>query len=114
MKKEIAEVWCAALRGGEYEQGKGRLSDGDRFCCLGVLCDLSGLESWVADDPARWRYGGYDAILPPEVMDWACMNDDNPEVVLSSGEAMSLASLNDRGLSFNEIADLIEANWETF
>ena len=40
MKKELIEQWIAALRSGEYQQGRERLKDGDNFCCLGVACDI--------------------------------------------------------------------------
>jgi hypothetical protein len=38
MRKADHEKWDAALRSGEYQQGKGRLETKDKkFCCLGVL-----------------------------------------------------------------------------
>jgi hypothetical protein len=41
MNKEIKEKWINALRSGKYEQGKSQLrSLSNKFCCLGVLCDL--------------------------------------------------------------------------
>lgn len=40
MKPEIAALWTAALRSGEYKQGIGHLNSSGGFCCLGVLTDL--------------------------------------------------------------------------
>jgi len=40
MNADIKAKWVAALRSGEYKQGKNRLRTKDSFCCLGVLCDL--------------------------------------------------------------------------
>ena len=45
MNPEVKKLWVEALRGGKYVQGKGKLhyisKDGqEKFCCLGVLCDL--------------------------------------------------------------------------
>ena len=40
---EKAREWVAALRSGKYKQGKGALSTEDRFCCLGVACEISKL-----------------------------------------------------------------------
>ena len=38
MRKADHEKWDAALRSGEYKQGKGRLETSDKkYCCLGVL-----------------------------------------------------------------------------
>lgn len=57
-KEEQAEnrkKWLEALRSGQYDQTKMRLvrveDDGKRsYCCLGVLCELSGLEVDVSKD----------------------------------------------------------------
>lgn len=41
MNKEVKAKWVAALRSGEYKQGKGRLKNiNNEYCCLGVLCAL--------------------------------------------------------------------------
>lgn len=32
--------WLAALESGRYEQGRGYLNCKNKFCCLGVACDL--------------------------------------------------------------------------
>lgn len=38
MPKELKEKWMAALRSGEYEQGRDILHDGKgAYCCMGVL-----------------------------------------------------------------------------
>ena len=42
----LARRWVAALRSGKYRQGQGGLRTGDRYCCLGVLCDLADPEGW--------------------------------------------------------------------
>lgn len=39
--QEIMREWVDRLRSGEYEQGQGRLRIDDRFCCLGVLCEIA-------------------------------------------------------------------------
>src|SRR5690606_1358894 len=44
----ITRDWITALRSGKYEQGIGSLidyhySDGYEYCCLGVLCEILGL-----------------------------------------------------------------------
>lgn len=44
MDKELKAKWVEALRGGKYAQGRGRLFRHGEYCCLGVLCDLAGLE----------------------------------------------------------------------
>lgn len=67
MNREVAKRWAAALESGEYEQGHGELRDvRGRYCCLGVLCELSGLGTW--DGP---RYLGERFVVPPQVAAWA-------------------------------------------
>lgn len=79
MKTDIKERWIAALESGEYEQGRGYLKTSaegvDKFCCLGVLCDLYSKEQ---DVPwSRWhaeRIFSMDeatVALPATVMNWA-------------------------------------------
>lgn len=41
MKKRIANKWIKALRSREYEQGFGKLKNGNKYCCLGVLCEIA-------------------------------------------------------------------------
>lgn len=42
MKRELRDKWVAALRSGKYEQGQKTLVRDNRYCCLGVLCDVAG------------------------------------------------------------------------
>lgn len=44
MDAQLKAKWVEALRSGEFKQGQGRLhnTENDSYCCLGVLCKLSG------------------------------------------------------------------------
>lgn len=112
MNPEIKARWVAALRSGEYKQGEGELrSKTERFCCLGVLCDLKDDSAWERDD-AEFPYG-YGSVaeydLPPqEVGAWAGFDWYVTEVTIS-GKRMTLYDHNDAGRTFAEIADAIEA-----
>lgn len=104
--------WVDALRSGEYEQGQGGLrSTTDKFCCLGVLTDLcikEGLaEDWEIGDECWWEAEGYAGYTPPSV------HEATGAGFSSSIPGMGhLATLNDDvGLSFEEIADLIEEHF---
>ena len=122
--------WVEALRSGKYHQGTGRLrcqvpGQADRFCCLGVLCELlvedgrlvvlpegstdqvrATATVWytVPDWEERAEVNGFDdhrddAVVPVRVAN---------ELGLEQGP---LWEMNDRrGLSFPEIADWIEEN----
>lgn len=136
MNPEIKDKWLTALRSGEYRQGQNVLkqqhgeNDTPQYCCLGVLCDIAvkeGLDITVRDiheeDEAAekqvWEFGTSDSLshelLPDAVMEWAGMDSDNPTVYDPSARAedqlraTDIATLNDNGISFEDIADVIEA-----
>lgn len=46
MTPKQAQRWANALRSGKYFQGRGRLRVGNTFCCLGVLCDINGEQTF--------------------------------------------------------------------
>jgi len=107
MNPRIKKLWVKALRSYEYEQTHGCIRKNDRFCCLGVLCNLHAIEhpevAIHQTDPSI--YLGNSLTLAREVVDWADVSSDNPGTPMGS-----LASMNDRGCSFSEIADVIEKN----
>ena len=112
MNQEIKTRWLKALRDGSYKQGHGRLRLEEEFCCLGVLCDLYIKDTnsqWQVS--SEWEFGARlyefrnEITLPPrEVLDWAGIKG-NCAVNTQHG---TLSSLNDCGLSFNRIAEIIE------
>ena len=128
---DVKNQWVDALRSGRYEQGVGGLrtqtDDGDRYCCLGVLCDILPEVVWEApseasgdrrytavyvettddpdDLPERARHAGY---LPYDLANALGLSVENTR----AGQTQTnLASLNDTGASFAHIADVME---ETF
>lgn len=113
MDKEIKIKWTEALLSGEYSQGKAALKIGNHFCCLGVLCDIHRKETnngeWSSSIKSEYtvKDGIADSakvgVLPPDVVKWAGLNDENPPV--SDGY---LARLNDNGYTFEKLAELIE------
>src|SRR5678815_494059 len=112
MNPVVKEQWLAALRSGEYKQGRGALRQGDdTFCCLGVLCDLA-VKNGVIPEPTyidvghRYTYVNSSGALPIPVIDWAEVDSPTVSIGLIDSE---LAEENDRGLTFLQIADLIEA-----
>jgi len=116
MNKRIKKLWIKALRSGKYEQGKKllRVSNGDdRFCCLGVLCEVyrkdTGDGSWNEHNKAWFETsnGADDSELPFAVQEWAELGDPNPVLGIASNSA-SASKLNDRGETFEYIADRIE------
>ena len=106
MDQEIKAEWLEALRSGEYEQGIGVLRTGDdKFCCLGVLCEVlvkRGLMEAPKLDRGEnmYDYQEYSAVLPDPV-----------QVRVGLPYISDLMELNDtKGLPFAEIANYIEEN----
>jgi hypothetical protein len=133
MDDVVKAKWIAALRSGEYQQAKGVLNSTAGMCCLGVLCDIYSKEHAVdwdyriatvtnipleLEDKEIGHFLGSPLILTDKVIAWANVDSENPQIlgikkfVTFKGEVTvkptSLAELNDSGLSFNQIADMIQ------
>jgi hypothetical protein len=105
VRHEIRDQWVEALRSGRYAQGTGQLHKDDRYCCLGVLCELAA-EAGVVEKEAIYHdysYDGVFAFLPDNVVQWAGLSDLDPKV----GDTY-LSHLNDLGTPFPVIAQVIE------
>jgi hypothetical protein len=114
-KKLNRQKLILALESGDYKQTTGALtvshSDGNRFCCLGVACDLYQKEVGdleVDDSNYIIKYDHSGSLLPSKVRLWLGFKDEGG--LLKGTDAVSLASLNDKGASFNAIASLIKAD----
>lgn len=124
MNAEIKTKWLEALRSGEYQQGREALlkvhSYGQRYCCLGVLCDLyrkeTGRGRWEEPDPTLFDSCSMPFVLGnesthglplEEVRAWAELSSNSPKVEFNGG-LHPIDKINDDGASFEEIANLIE------
>ena len=136
MTKEKARAkWVEALRSGKYQQGRGRLkNEKDQFCCLGVATDLfkRNLGKW--DNKVHPQFIAKDELvsvsyLPTPIRDVLGLGDKEgnfrwedvsqalkkkiwKETKGTEGVFGNLAELNDAGVSFKTIADLIETEPE--
>ena len=108
MKKDVMEKWVAALRSGEYKQGRGWLiSKENEYCCLGVLCEISPTD----------LNQNYNNLFPNgSTLRWAGLKTNDgrlPKIYKTKKEPSNLLTdLNDRGLSFKQIANIIEHNYK--
>jgi hypothetical protein len=103
---QIKKAWLNALRSGQYKQGQmylRRRAHGakDRYCCLGVLCDLVEPDKWDARGGTIVNHGIHGGYPGSTVLRTSG---------LSADDALHLGSLNDTGKRFDEIASYIEAN----
>lgn len=117
MNEQVKAKWVAALRSGEFQQGKHALRSNEGYCCLGVLCELHRREfggNWLQRAGGGWFYLDRSSFLPAEVLEWAGLEHSWPKVEID-GDTASLDSHNDgssgyntRRKSFEEIAKAIE------
>ncbi len=120
LKVGNARKVVAALRSGEYQQGRRALHQGDRFCALGVVCDVSGVGEWVPSTNHMgqdfYRYQVHGVIgdragytMPKGVSDWLGL----PATGSFGLAGREIYELNDREeMPFERIADLMEEEWE--
>ena len=114
--------WLEALRSGEYIQGRDRLRLGDRFCCLGVACDLyakeTGKGGWLSPESndsqvfmVRGRDMKYTEGLPLVVSEWLVegIKPNGGSVPWKTVEYDVGVELNDKGATFVEIANRVAA-----
>lgn len=140
LQRERIRKLVEALRSGEYEQAHDRLRRDDRFCCLGVACDIYRKETgngyWERDRSRIYPYqfiisgtgrgDGSDFGLPRAVQHWFGFDREEPEVELSPViddeglpvSKLALSALNDgsndvKAQNFDVIADILEANFLT-
>lgn len=110
----VAKKWVAALRSGKYKQGKGALhrKNGDKFCCLGVLCNLAVKAGVIAApkliSDGQFSYEGRAGTLPTKVTTWAKLRSPNGDNRFWN----SLDAMNDDGKRFSTIAKFIESEPE--
>lgn len=110
MKQDVKKLWVDALESGKYEQQMGSLRAGNRFCCLGVLCNLHAqAHPEIASKQYHDNlYMGRSANLPTEVMEWAGLTVDIGDPVCIGGWGSTLTGQNDVGRTFQEIAKAIK------
>ncbi len=123
MNRRIKNLWIKALESGKYKQGKNRLRTDDKFCCLGVLCDIyrkeTGKGEWRGNikkvfAPDKESDDSTEGELPCIVSDWAKLESENPRIEFG-GDIASISNLNDGRRqdkipvhSFKEIAKVIK------
>jgi hypothetical protein len=112
------QLWIEALESGEYKQAVSYLSIHGLYCCLGVACEVAikhGVEVTRAYRDEIVQYDGDHSLLPPSVQKWLGLrcNDGGFEVAHDDWiEEVNLATLNDEGATFQEIANVIRENAE--
>jgi hypothetical protein len=119
MKRSIARKWAKALESGEYQQTRGELRNMDRFCCLGVLCNIHAQEhpEIAAEQTSMFEYMGEENELPFEVREWVGMDSASGKfprgLIKELPYAVSLIDLNDEAeWTFKQIAKVIRKHYK--
>lgn len=106
--KGISKKWITSLLNGQYKQHMGNLRTKNKFCCLGVLCDLVDHDGWtpvlsMKSDHPEYTHGGRHGLPNPSV--WKLAGFKYNEKVINFEGA--LAELNDAKAPFELIAGTI-------
>lgn len=113
MDKNVKLKWLEALKSGEYQKGTGYLRDKeDKFCCLGVLCNLLKDESdydWNTADVADKVY----CFTPNNGMAdsfnwWGVPLQIRQKIYFTKEHETELVSLNDNHPTWDEVIEYIE------
>jgi hypothetical protein len=110
MNAKLLKRWTTALRSGKYKKGKDALrikaKNGDKFCCLGVLCDIVAPNAWDEE------YDGLDMgqwVFHNKAQDSHLICALSDELGITLDQQKELAILNDKGRKgFGYIASKIE------
>lgn len=107
MTQAQKDKWLSALRSGRYQQSRGVLyrSASNGYCCLGVYANaVHGIDNALLARKEDLGDVGLESILG----DWRspAYDSSDPETIKSIQAV--LASMNDTGKSFAEIADFID------
>lgn len=131
MKRSKLNRWLVDLRSGKYSQAEGYLlsKDKTKACCLGVYLDGNGpapdtckLIPRKDNDVEGWAWVEHYANCEEanvSTLPRAVVAEDGwrsnagvvyPAFETSRGTMSCLTEANDMGVSFEEIADIVEAN----
>lgn len=126
-------AWVRALRSGEFQQTKNYLNVITSYeedtpvglCCLGVASMVANVpyRDQNSDGCILREFGPADgksdkdrsfSVAPQMTIDWLGLRDSNGTfaTIHYEGTKDCLSGMNDRGMTFDQIADFIEANPE--
>lgn len=115
--QEHRAQWLAELRSGRRQQVQGVLRRDDRFCCLGVAEDLAGTQCRSVEGLYAYRMRESEPAFTQKTalttygQAWLGVDNEDPYVDMPTdrgGDYLTLATLNDSGCTFEQIAQLIE------
>lgn len=99
---EIQLKWLAALRSDDFKQGKHFLHGRNGYCCLGVCYRLI---HGIDPNPRK-------AMLTKKDFTQIGLHSGFGSLANANNGYLHLSDMNDQGMTFNQIADYIEAHPE--
>jgi hypothetical protein len=115
LPKEIKEKWLTALRSGKYIKTTGKLCQNDKYCCLGVLCDIQHRpkeNDKASIFPNSFLFDDSSNYLSKENDLFEILSSDGRfhgfSIKAFSSNFQSLAKINDGMDSFEEVIEVIE------
>lgn len=112
VNKKLMRKWIDMLRSRRYKQGQGCLRQKgptsrsvDRYCCLGVACDMIDPKKWEFSETISRNQYYYD-----EDNELASM-EVRSKLGITENEQVELSTMNDGGKKFYEIADYLERTY---
>lgn len=107
----IKNEWLEALRSDNYAKGTQWLCKDNKFCCLGVLCEVLRIPWSIENmrDGAFRRYGHTFNVLPNKALVLLGAKSDKIPNQFAVNET-DLIRLNDTTETFDEVIKYIEEN----
>ena len=107
-QKENWNKWIAALRSGEYSQGRLQLHSVDcsyeTFCCVGVACKILALDSWPRDTAPEDAASIYYEVAFGKV----------PTTAIAPLDLHDLLGIDEQHAPFEVLYSLNDEEWWTF
>jgi len=104
------EKWLQALESGNWNQVSGRLGDHRGHCCIGVACEVMGLQH-KRDEDGDFVYDGASGNAPQSLVEWLALHDEEGSAYEPDDDMSSLVELNDcEKCTFKKIAEAVRAN----
>jgi len=116
MSPRIKTLWVTALRHYSGSVAKYGMRHHNAYDPLGILCDLATKElSGLRWEPCPSNSGYYIidchmSDLPDRVVSWANLGNKSPKLT-HKGIITPIHRLSDMGITFNQLADLIEEQY---
>jgi len=107
----IKTKWLEALRSGYYNKGKHLLSSENKYCCLGVLCEIQSRPHYLRFDGVL-KYDGSATNLESQNPLFNMLGSHGQfkgfAIIHKTEECYNLASINDYSDTFDDVIEVIE------